>query len=335
MDDSKSGTMVVDTHAHFTPPEWIDAVRRNGAPYGCHIEEDKGGRLWLRLGGDKPVELLPSLSDLTARRQAMASQGIERQVLSPPMTIVGYQLEERQGQALSRLFNETNVATARASEGHLIPVATVPMQSSRAAVEELDYAVEELGIHMVEIGTNVNGANLDEENFRPFFARAADLGVLVQLHPHRVAASDRLQSYFLSNLIGNPMDSAIAAASLIFGGVLDRYPQLNVCLVHGGGALPYLLGRITHGYSAVGKSRTVPREPEAYFRKLYFDTIVHDPRMLLFLYELVGADRLMLGTDYPYEMGETDPLGMLNRAGLSSCEGILGGNAARLLCFKD
>lgn len=330
--------MIVDIHAHFTPPEWINAIRRNGAPYGSHIEQDKSGRLWLQLGGHKPFQLLPSLSDLSSRLQTMAERGLDRQVFAPSMATVGYHLDERQGQALSRLFNETNAATTAGSEGHFIPVATVPMQSIRSAIEELDYAVKKLGIRMIEIDTNVNGANLDEEAFRPFFARAADLGVLVQLHPHheRVAGAERLHRYFLCNLIGNPMDTAIAAASLIFGGILERYPSLNVCLVHGGGALPYLMGRLSYGYSSVTASHTMPNPPEKYFRRLHIDTLVHDPRALKFLHELVGEENLMLGTDYPYDnTGEKDPLGALDRAGLSGCQSILGGNAARLLDLKD
>jgi aminocarboxymuconate-semialdehyde decarboxylase len=131
------------------------------------------------------------------------------------MTIVGYGLAAQHGQALARLFNETNAATARAAGTAFIPVATVPLQDTRAAVEELDYAVQSLGIRMVEIGTNVNGLNLDEEHFAPFFVRAAALDVLVQLHPHQVAAQDRLRRYYLGNLVGNPVDTTIAATSLI------------------------------------------------------------------------------------------------------------------------
>jgi aminocarboxymuconate-semialdehyde decarboxylase len=250
------------------------------------------------------------------------------------MSMVGYGLPEHEAQAFSRLYNETNAAFAKTSNGRFVPVATVPMQSSRAAVEELDYAVKSLGIRMVEIGTNVNGVNLDEESFRPFFARAADLGVLLQLHPHQdqVAGKERLGKYFLSNLIGNPVDTAIAAASLIFGGLLERYPTLNVCLVHGGGALPYLLGRISCGYSQIPEIRTMPQIPETYFHRFYFDTMTHDSRALTFLHNLAGAERLLLGTDYPYDnTGEQDPLGALQRAGISGSQNILGGNAARLL----
>lgn len=329
--------MIIDIHAHFTPPDWIDELRRNGARYGCQLHEDPSGHPSLRLGDAKPAPLLPFLSDLSARFKAMAERGLEHQVLAPAMGSVGYHLPEQKGQALSRLFNETVVATAKKFDGRLLPVATVPMQSSRAAVEELDYAVKILGIRMVEIGTNINGANLDEESFRPFFARAAELGVLVQLHPHQdcVAGVDRLGRYYLSNLIGNPTDSAIAGASLIFGGVFEKLPSLNVCLVHGGGALPYLLGRLAYGYSAIKVAHTVPESPNKYFRRFYFDTLVHDPRALRFLNELAGPDRLMLGTDYPYDnTGEKDPLGALDRAGLGGCEAILGGNAAKLLALE-
>jgi len=326
--------MIIDIHAHFTPPDWIDELRRNGARYGCELREDTPGRPSLRLGDAKPAAFLPSLSDLPVRLKTMAQRGLEYQVLSPAMSLVGYNLPEAQGQALSRLFNEAVAATAKTSDGRLIPVATVPMQSGRAAVEELDYAVKKLGIRMVEIGTNVNGANLDEKEFQSFFARAADLGVLVQLHPHQdcVAGVERLPRYYLSNLIGNPTDSAIAGASLIFGGVLEKLPSLNVCLVHGGGSLPYLLGRLAYGHSAIQVAHTVPESPNKYFRSFYFDTLVHDPRALRFLNEMAGPDRLMLGTDYPYDnTGEKDPLGALDRAGLAGNEAILGGNAAKLL----
>jgi aminocarboxymuconate-semialdehyde decarboxylase len=254
------------------------------------------------------------------------------------MGAVGYHLDNRHGQSLSRLFNETVVAAAKASGGTFIPVATVPMQSSAAAVEELEYAVKSLGIRMVEIGTNVNGINLDEPEFLPFFAKAAELNVLVQLHPHQdcVAGVDRLGRYFLSNLIGNPMDTAIAAASLIFGKVLENYPPLNILLVHGGGAFPFIIGRISQGYSEMEICRTIPRSPQEYFRRFYFDTLVLDPGALRLLYDKAGADRLMLGTDYPYDnTGEKDPVGALERAGLRNCEEILGKNAAALLGISD
>jgi aminocarboxymuconate-semialdehyde decarboxylase len=327
--------MIIDMHAHFIPPEWIDALRKNGVHYGCKVDEDVTGRLRIAVKGeDKPIPLAPSLSDCSSRIEALTERGLDCQVLAPVMSIVGYRLGERQGQAFSRLFNETNAAFAKQSNGRFVPVATMPMQSSRAAIEELEYAVKMLGIRMVEIGTNINGLNLDEEIFRPFFARAADLGVLIQLHPHQdqVAGGDRLRKYFLGNLIGNPMDTAIAAASLIFGGLLERYPTLNVCLVHGGGALPYLLGRISCGYSQIPEIRTMPRVPEEYFHRFYFDTITHDARALSFLHGLAGSEHLVIGTDYPYgNTGEQDPLGSLKRAGIAECQSILGDNAAKLL----
>jgi aminocarboxymuconate-semialdehyde decarboxylase len=323
--------MIVDMHAHFTPPESIRELERNGAAYGCSIHRDPTDRIWLRLGEGKPKELTPELTDLAARAQSLSVLGVERQVLSPVMNTVGYELNGRYGQALSRLFNETNAAAADKYEGRFIPVATVPMQSCRAAVEELDYAVKSLAIRMVEIGTHVNGLNLDDESFAPFFERAAELGAVVQVHPHKVAAADRLRRYNFGNLLGNPIETAIAGASLIFGGVLDRYPSLKVCLVHGGGALPYLLGRVSHGYFAFDESRTTPEPPETYFRRFYFDTLAHDARALAFLNSLAGSERLMLGTDCPYAAGQRRPLEMLKNAGLENQPSILGETAAGLL----
>jgi aminocarboxymuconate-semialdehyde decarboxylase len=326
--------MVIDIHAHFTPPAWLDELRRNGAEYGCAVREDSAGHTTVQLGDENPAPVLPRLLDLPARLRAMEERRLDRQVLSVSMGLVGYHLGERHAQALSRLFNETVADTAKQFGGRLIPVATVPMQSGRAAEEELEHAAKNLGIRMVEIGTNVNGANLDEDPFRGFFVRAAELGVLVQLHPHQdcVAGVERMSRYYLSNLIGNPVDTAVAAASLIFGGVMERLPSLKVCLVHGGGALPYLLGRLSHGHAHIEAARTVPRPPLDYFRRFYFDTIVHDNRALRLLHELVGSERLMIGTDFPYDhTGETDPIGQLERAGLAGDEKILGQNAAELL----
>ena len=192
--------MIIDMHAHFIPPEWIEALRKNGPAYGCKIDQDPTGRLQMFVGGEgKPVGLSPALSDLPGRTRALKERRLDCQVLAPVMSMVGYRLQEREAQAFSRLYNETNAAFAQTSNGRFIPVATVPMQFSRAAVEELDYAVNTLGIRMVEIGTNINGVNLDEESFRPFFARAAELGILVQLHPHQdqVAGKERMTKYFL------------------------------------------------------------------------------------------------------------------------------------------
>jgi aminocarboxymuconate-semialdehyde decarboxylase len=330
--------LVVDIHAHFLPSEWIAAIRRNGEPYGCRIEEDENGRTWLQVGEARPFQITAPLFDMEARVKVNASRGFNRQVLSPPMPVMGYGLELRRGQALARLFNETNAEVARRSRGQLLPVALVPMQSPAAAIEELDYAVTKLGIRMVEIGTNINGANLDEKHFEPFFRRAGELGVLVQVHPHHdsVAGVERLGRYFLCNLMGNPVDTAIAGASLIFGGLLSRYPDLNVYLVHGGGALPYLLGRLNHGYSGIPAAQTIPESPDKYFRRMYFDSIVHEPRALSFLYNLIGPDHLMLGTDYPYDnTGDKDPLGALDRAQLPRHENILGGNAVKVLGLTE
>lgn len=327
--------MAIDMHAHFIPPAFIDGLRRNGETYGCKVEQTLAGHLSVVFPTEgKRVGLSPLLSDIPTRTRDLGERRLDRQVLAPVMSMVGYELPERQAQAFSRLYNETNTAFAQSSAGRFIPVATVPMQSSRATIEELDYAVHKLGIRMVEIGTNVNGMNLDDEAFRPFFARAAELGVLVQLHPHQdqVAGRERLKKYFLGNLIGNPLDTAIAAASIIFGGILERFPTLNVCLVHGGGALPYLLGRISRGYAQIPEIRTVPRVPEEYFRRFYFDTITLDVRALRFLHELVGPERLLVGTDYPYaNTGDADPLGTLGRAGFSYSKSILNGNASKLL----
>lgn len=322
--------MPIDVHAHHIPTSWLEAIATNPAAYGCDAGQE-GGRAWFKMGSEERSYPLAALLDLEDRLRFMDKAGIDRQVLSPPMSITGYELDDVRGQALARLFNESVVESAKTHPDRLIPVATLPLQSPAAAVRELDHAVQELGVRMVEIGTNVNGANLDEPRFEPVFARAADLEVLVQLHPHNVAATDRLRHSYLDNLVGNPLDSTIAAAALIFGGVLERHPTLRVCLVHGGGCLASLIGRWTHGYHATRRAHSTPQPPEEYARRLYVDTLVHDAGALARLASLLGTDHLLLGTDYPYDMGERDPLGELARAGLENDPAIVGATAARLL----
>lgn len=322
----------IDLHAHFVPPTWLDSVHREGQAFDLDAGQDDSGGSWLRLGRTRPQGVQPALLDLVDRRTWMRVRGIDRQVLAPSMSTVGYHLNPRAGARLARLFNEAGADIAR-QDPSLVPVATVPLQASGVAVEELDHAVQHLGTRMVAIGTNVNGAELDDPSLDAFFRRAAEHGVLVLVHPNGRPGGETLRRYYFPNLVGNPMETTIAAGSLIFGGVLERYPDLRVCLVHGGGALPYIIGRLNHGYGAVKPARTIPQAPEAYARRFFYDTVVHSSHALTFLCQFAGAEQVVLGSDYPYDMGSPDPVGAVQQVGLPDADvaKILGGNAAHLL----
>jgi aminocarboxymuconate-semialdehyde decarboxylase len=208
----------------------------------------------------------------------------------------------------------------------------VPLQDARLAVEEMRRCVRELDLRGIEISTNVNGTDFHAEAMRPFWAAAEELGVLIFIHPLGFTQGQRLSEFYFNNLIGNPLESTLAVGHLIFGGVLDAYPGLKICVAHGGGYMPGYWGRMDHGWRARADcSEHCRREPSSYLRKLWLDTLVFDPDQLDSLVRTHGADKLCLGTDYPFDMAEPDPVGFHERLGEADKAKILGLNAAELL----
>jgi aminocarboxymuconate-semialdehyde decarboxylase len=256
----------------------------------------------------------PELVDVERRLSVMDATGVDVQLLSPWIDLTAYALPRDQGVRFARLFNQELAAVASAHPSRFEALCTVPLQSPAAAADELHYAVAELGMKGVEIATTVAGRDLDDPELEPFWAAAAELGCLVLLHPCASLAGRGVRRYFLGNLVGNPAETTIAVAHLIFGGVLARHPGLRVCLVHGGGFLPFQLGRWDHAYEhrVRGSAANLDRAPSDWARELYYDTVLHSPRALAHLVDTVGADRVVLGSDYPFEMGEPDPLRMID-----------------------
>ena len=213
-------------------------------------------------------------------------------------------------------------------------LATVPLQDVPEAAAELERAVG-LGLKGVSIGSNVNGKDLDHPDFLPFFTKAEALRAVVFIHPLDVIGVERIRSYYLHNGLGNPFDTAVAAARLAMGGVLDRFPRLQVCLAHGGGALPYLVGRLDriHKVRPEGREKA-RRKPSAYLRRFHYDTVVHSDLVLRYLVDLVGNDRVVVGSDYRFDMGCLDPrrtLVAVRELSRKDRSVILGGKAARKL----
>jgi aminocarboxymuconate-semialdehyde decarboxylase len=181
------------------------------------------------------------------------------------------------------------------------------MQAPKQAADELRHAVTVLGMRGAQIGSNIAGRNLDDPEFEPVWAAAAELDAFILVHPNNVAGAERLSSYYLTNLIGNPLDTTIAGACLVFSGVLERYPSLKVCLAHGGGFLPYQAGRLVHGWHVRAEpKKKLGRPPTDSLKRFYFDTMVHSQEALEFLVGSAGAERVLLGSDYPFDMGMTD-----------------------------
>ena len=277
--------------------------------------------------------ILPKLTDPDARLRDMDRMRVDVQVLATFVSQFYYWTEPDLGDRLSRIQNDHLAETAKQQPDRFAAIGTVPLQDTRRAVAELDRVVTELGFKGVQISSNVAGTDLDDPRFLPFFARAEQLGVVVLIHPNGFTEGRRFTDYFLVNVVGNPLDSTMALSRLIFAGVLERHPDLKLCVVHGGGYLPFYWARMDHAYLVRPECRAhISDPPSTYLRRVHFDTMVFDPALLRQLVEFAGPDRVLLGTDYPFDMGEDDPLGLIDGAGLSGEDAarIRGGNAARL-----
>jgi aminocarboxymuconate-semialdehyde decarboxylase len=268
-----------------------------------------------------------------ARIEDMDKQGIDMQVLSVPPTEYFYWLDEEPALRACRLQHERLAEVVARHPGRFVAVANLPMGHPALAVELMEEAHRDLGFNGFEISADVNGHELEDRRFDPVWAKATELGVTAILHPQGFTEGQRMGDYYLVNVICMPLASTLAVTRMILGGVWERHPDLSMVVVHGGGYLPYYFGRTDHAFAVRPELRKhIRRRPSEYLRKLHFDTAVFEPRMIEYLVDEFGADRVLLGTDYPFDMGPTDPLGFLARARLD--EGsralILGGNAARL-----
>lgn len=301
--------MIYDVHAHCVPAELINLLKADGHRFGIEwVESDKGAAV-VFAGKVKAGPLRPYLTDRARRLEAMDQAGVDVQVLASWIDMTGYALEGPSGAAYSRRLNEIIAEEAAASPGRFLAMGTVPLQATEAAAEELVYLVKDLGMVGVEISTTVDGTDLDRAGLDPFWAAASELSCPVLIHPYQPLAGVELRNH-LDNMIGRPAESTVAIANLMLSGVFDRHPGLKIILVHGGGFLPFQLGRLEHGFRKMPNlaAQHAVRSPAEIARDLYFDTVLHSPRAVAALISLVGIDRVLLGSDYPFEMGDLDPV---------------------------
>ncbi|HSB71834.1 MAG TPA: amidohydrolase family protein [Candidatus Methylomirabilis sp.] len=325
--------MIIDLHAHYVPRSFLEAIEKEGGPYGASLRRE-GKDPTILVGGRPYGPITRHYYETRPRMADMDKAGVDMQVLSlnPPMV---YWADGDLGTRLAQLYNDELAATVAGRPDRLAGLATVPLQDVPAAVAELTRAVGQLGLRGVYIGSNIGGKDLDHPDLFPFFAQAEALRAPVFIHPIDVLGVERLRAYYLHNGLGNPFETALAAARLIFGGVLDRLPRLQVCLAHAGGALPWLVGRLDRVYRVRKEAREgLRRAPSAYLRRFTYDTITHHGPGLRYLISLVGADRVALGSDYRFDMGLLDPAGpvrALRPLSRVDRDLILGGVAAKLL----
>lgn len=294
----------IDVHAHILTDETMSLINKEAPSLGIKytpIDHDKGV---LEVNGT-PYKPFPRGGwDVERRLEDMDFSEVGAQVLSiTPQTFL-YGIDAAMNAAVAALQNDQIARTIKAEPDRFYGIATLPMQAPDKAAAELRRSMRTLGLKGAQIGSNVNGRNLDDPSFEPLWAAANELKALIMVHPTQVGAADRLKSYYLANLIGNPLDSTIAVASLVFGGVVERYPDIRFFFVHGGGFAPWQAGRFSHGWNVRPEPHArlkVP--PDASLATLYYDTILHARPQLECLLALVGTSRVALGSDYPYDMG--------------------------------
>jgi len=300
----------IDTHAHWYPQEWLRLFEHDGKAEGAALEKN-GTKYTIRT--QRIVNAFDEeFVDLGLRLEGMKKQRVDMHALSLTAPMV-YWASPGLGLALAQSYNDAASAAHRKHPRRFVGLAMLPMQAPDLAVKELERAAKLPGMRGMYLATHVNETNLDDRRFWDVYAKAEELGWAIFLHPIDTIGRERTQKYYLKNLLGNPYDTGVAAASLIFGGVLDAFPKLEVNLPHAGGTFPWLIGRLDHGPKVRPELRHMERLPSEYLRRFTYDTIGHNDHINQALINLVGADRVVLGSDYCFDMGLNDPVGTVER----------------------
>ncbi|HWO42288.1 MAG TPA: amidohydrolase family protein [Candidatus Eisenbacteria bacterium] len=325
----------IDVHHHYVPPEIIEEAKRHGATLDVEVSEDRAGRVALSFAGSSPHPLQPALTGVDERLEVMRAGRVALATLEANTNSLGYQLRGEQGESWCRLYNECASELVKKHAERFTGMAAVPMQDPPRAARVLEDAIVKLAFKGAFIGTNVNGRYYNSRDFDPFWAKAQELDVLVVMHPEHIAGAERMKEYGLNAVCGNPADSTLALGYLIYSGVFDRFPNLKLCALHGGGFFPYHLGRFDQEYATGRGARPAAcaHPPSAYIKNLYFDSLVYHVDTLEYLKKKVGTERLLVGTDYPYTLGDwmaVDRVEALNCA-TGEKDAILHGNARNLL----
>jgi aminocarboxymuconate-semialdehyde decarboxylase len=290
----------IDAHVHVIPARVLEEIEAGTHPAGITLEEGEGlPTVVHREGYRYPLE--PAFHDEAALLASLTRRGADAAVVAPAPPLFGYDLEPEESQASVRLTNDGVAAIAAAHPGRIAGFGILPLAQPEAAVAELDRIVE-LGLLGAQVGPVVAGRWLDDPAFLPVLERAAELGALLFVHPYYTGPKPGLEAYYLTNLAGNPLDTALCASRLILSGALDKVPELKLMLAHGGGYLPYQAGRLAHGNAVRPELGLCAKVPTDYLTRFLYDTITFDPAALRFLIDKVGADHVLYGSDEPFDM---------------------------------
>lgn len=317
---------VVDVHAHHVGAHAVERIREEGARHAVRlVAQEAGGRPVTRVevaGRLSGLPLIPPLNDVRARLAWMDAAGVDVQLVAPWMDLAGYELSAEDGLWLSQVQNDSAARLRAERPDRFRTAAAVPLQAPDAAAAELRRAVRELGHEAVQIGARVGELGLDDPAFGVFWAAAEELDVPVIVHPAELDVPERMRRLFLHILVGNPSETTFAAAALMLGGVLEDHPRLRVLLVHGGGFVPYQIGRLDRGFTAAPPQSRAEGTlaPRALAGRLYFDTVLHDDEALRHLLDFAAPGRVVLGSDYPFPMRLDEPVAALDALKLGDAE---------------
>ena len=322
---------VIDVHNHFYPPEYLDALRRG--PTAARVWEDDAGNPVIGYPGDYNVAVRGH-RDIAYREDVLAGAGVDRQVIT--FTTPGTHIEPAdRAVPLARLVNDAFAEVVRARDRRFSALGTLPLNDPRASALEFERVVGELGLPGVMLFSNVNGVALADQRFWPLYERANERGAVLHIHPAHPVGVEAMTEYWLMPLVGFLFDTTLAAAHLVFSGVVERYPRIRWVLGHLGGAIPYLAERLDRGYEAFPECRAnIRRPPSAYLKEFWYDTVNFDPDALRLAIAFAGAGKILAGSDYPHRIGSIETmLKCLRGLDVSDADraAILGGNAARLL----
>jgi aminocarboxymuconate-semialdehyde decarboxylase len=330
-------TKTIDIHTHVLADATVKLMQKEIPSLGLKMAPYDADNAVCEVAGVAYRPFPSGGHDIERRFKDMDAAEVDVHLLSVAPQTWLYGQEEAIGVTASAIQNDEIARHVKEHPERFSGIATLPMQAPDKAADELRRAMRKLGLHGAMIGSNIGGKNLDDPSFEPLWAAAEELDAFMMIHPGNVAGADRLRSYYLGNLIGNPLDTTIAGACLIFGGVLERHPKLNFIMSHGGGFIPYQGGRWVHGWEVRPEPKVhVKHSPAPYLDRFLYDTILHAKAPLEFLISSVGANRVFLGSDYPYDMGTGECVRQVRAANISAADRdiILGSHAAKILSKK-